>query len=309
MVMEVINLYTKETRKSLPDEMDGCYNIIIYEPSKDELLKLEEKLKIPFDELEDALDEDERPRLEETEDYLKIIFRVPKKVSDDDQGSTTQPIVIFLSEKYIVEIFTGPFDYKKAKLAKQASCPQTPLTIFFDLLNQLVRSFEFRLDILDKRIHDAEDDILKTIKPESIWMVFNISKAAIYLEASLKGNLKVYTRLQRVKIFASGETAETMEDLKIDLEQQVELIGIYRELVENSLDAYASAISNNQNDLIKVLSSISLILIFPTLIASLYGMNVALPLDNYPHAFWIILAISAFFTFLLYLFFKKKSWI
>ncbi len=311
MTVEITDLRANKTLDTLPERSNGPLEIVVTEPRREELRQLGEKLAIPFEELEDALDEDERPRIEEIEGYLKIIFRVPITFEDGEvTEATTTPVFVFLSKDVIIRVLLRKMSFKKLRQSKMNEVQRTPLVAFFEFLQQIIRSFEHRLDILDQKIHDAELNILKTIKPKSIWQVFRLSKDSIYLEASLKGNIRVFNRLKYVKtqqLFTNS--LDQLEDLTIDLDQQVELIMIYRELLENSLDAYASVISNNQNDLIKILTSISLILMVPTLIASFYGMNIALPFASSQYAFWIILAISTFFTVLLYVFFKVIDWV
>ncbi len=120
-----------------------------------------------------------------------------------------------------------------------------------------------------------------------------LSREATYLDAALRGNVRAFYRLQKAPEFQElPDLLDDLEDLSIDLQQQADLLRIYRDLIESSLDAYASVISNNQNDLIKLLASISLIVMVPTLIASLYGMNLDLPFSEGPLAFWAIIVFS-----------------
>jgi magnesium transporter len=104
-------------------------------------------------------------------------------------------------------------------------------------------------------------------------------------------NLKAVSVLRRHS--KDPEWRETLEDLEIDLRQVSEMINIQREILTSTMDAYASAISNNLNVVMKVLASISLVLMIPTLLASLYGMNLDLPLAKDPNAFWVIFGIGA----------------
>ena len=98
-----------------------------------------------------------------------------------------------------------------------------------------------------------------------------------------------------------------MEELEVDLQQQVELGDIYRELIANAMNAYDSMVNHNLNRVIKTLTSISLLVSVPTLVASVYGMNVGLPLENDPLAFVLIMAASLFITLPLLLFLRTKG--
>ncbi|MFX0061370.1 MAG: magnesium transporter CorA family protein [Candidatus Hermodarchaeota archaeon] len=313
MFIEVRDLESGEVTRSLPKTSDGAYWVMMIDPSKEDLVQLGENMDIPYEDLEDALDEDERPRLEiETDIALyKVVFRVPTDLEQEDRETTTKPVVIILYKNHIIQIFSEPITYKKFRpTTKRPTRSQNPLSIFLDFLAILVKSYELSVDILDNKIREAEEEIFQTIRSESILNVFELSKDAIYLGASLRGNVKVYRQLARLKIFREDEGAlEDLDDLSIDLEQQNELMGIYRQLIEGSLDAYASVISNNQNELLKVLTSISFVLMIPTLIASLYGMNVPNFLEQNPLAFVLILIVSAIFIIPLFAFLKYKDWI
>ncbi|MFX1533680.1 MAG: magnesium transporter CorA family protein [Promethearchaeota archaeon] len=312
MFIEVRDLESGEVTRSLPKSSDGAYWIMMIDPSKEDLVQLGKNMDIPYEDLEDALDEDERPRLEiETDIALyKTVFRVPTDLEQEDRETTTNPVVVILYKNHIIQIFSEPITYKKFKPTTKRLRSQTPLTIFLEFLAILVKSYELAVDILDEKIHEAEEEIFQTIHSESILNVFGLSKDAIYLGASLRGNVKVYRQLSRLKMFREDEEAlEDLDDLSIDLEQQNELMGIYRQLIEGSLDAYASVISNNQNELLKVLTSISFVLMIPTLIASLYGMNVPNFLEQNPLAFVLILIVSGILIIPLFAFFKYKDWI
>lgn len=291
--------------------MKEDYAILVVEPTEEELSKLQEITTIPMSELDDALEKTGTARLEYLDElkWYKIVFRLPLS-QDEITENLVLPMVIFLDEKRILEIFPRRYEIKKHKIIKHLLEKGTPFALFIDSLQLLTESNKSQLEYLEEKMQKAEEEIIKTIRPKSILQIFQISKNSIHLDASLKGNLKVYNRLLQMEIFkGKKDVVEKMLETKMILEEQVELMATYRELLENSLDAYASVISNNQNELIKFLTTISLILIFPTLIASLYGMNVNLPLAGTPYSFWIVLAIMVVSTALVFTFFKLRKWI
>ena len=100
---------------------------------------------------------------------------------------------------------------------------------------------------------------------------------------------------------------DRLEELEVDLQQQVELGAIYRELIANAMNAYDSMVNHNLNRVIKTLTSISLLVSVPTLVASVYGMNVGLPLENDPLAFVLIMIASLFITLPLLFFLRRKG--
>ncbi|WP_455463573.1 magnesium transporter CorA family protein [Candidatus Hodarchaeum mangrovi] len=291
--------------------------LICTNPSRDELQTIQRTFKIPFEDLEDALDEDERPRFEYEPEYdppfTKIVLRVPTTRNNGSVVHTTGPAVIFLLTNHLITIQKQILATKRVRKPIGSRRRRTSPTtlVLLDWLESVVKAFELSVDSIDHELSQIEEEIFQSVKTQKVSEVFKISRDATYLDAALRGNLRVFYQLQRVKEFAEQpELLDDLEDLSIDLNQQADLLSIYRDLIESSLDAYASVISNNQNDLIKVLTSISLILMVPTLLASLYGMNVMLPFgasSQDPLAFWFILIFSIILIIPIWYYLRKMN--
>ena len=278
--------------------------VICTAPTKEDIDLIHSSFGIPYEDLEDALDVDERPRLETDigaePTYVKLVVRVP--FPEDQQHEkyvngqrATDPAVVFLSQGHIVTIQSHPIATKRIRKPIGSRRPRSSPTnlVLLDWLESVVKSFELAVDIIDRKLEIVEREIFKSASSSSVGEVFKLSRDGTYLDAALRGNLQAFHQLQRIPDFTrKPDLQDDLQDLSIDLQQQEELLRIYRELIESSLDAYASVISNNQNDLIKVLASISLILMVPTLLASLYGMNIQLPFQNEPTAFWFVILAS-----------------
>ena len=290
-MIEVKNLHTGLT---FNDFVEGILPdiptwVIATAPTKDELRTIQNTYKIPWEDLEDALDEDERPRLEIEADsdpsFIKLVLRVPVVLPEQDltglELPPTRPTVTFLTEHYhLITIQAESFSSKKIRkpIGSRRKRSMPTILVLLDWLESVVKSFELVVDRIDQDLAKVEQVIFQSIRSSSIQDVFHLSRDATYLDAALKANVRAFFQLQKAPAFRElPDLLNDLEDLSIDLQQQAELLRIYRDLIEASLDAFASVISNNQNDLIKVLTSISLILMIPTLIASLYGMNITLP--------------------------------
>ncbi|MFX0051119.1 MAG: magnesium transporter CorA family protein [Candidatus Hermodarchaeota archaeon] len=319
-MIEIKNL---ETGMSYKEFVQGIQpNIPVWvlctNPSREELQTIHTTFNIPWEDLEDSLDEDERPRLEldpETPNSLKLVLRVPAledlmkkdEISDQPQP-VTHPAVVFITGDCLITILSERFSSKRAKkpIGSRRKRKTPTILVLLDWLESVVKSFELTVDKIDRDLALVERVIFQSIKSSSIEKVFRLSRDATYLDAALKGNLRAFYGLKKAPLFADRpELLDDLEDLSIDLQQQAELLRIYRDLIESSLDAYASVISNNQNDLIKVLTSISLILMVPTLLASLYGMNLTLPFAEESWAFVFILLVSALLIIPIWVFLRK----
>ncbi|MHA2055156.1 MAG: magnesium transporter CorA family protein, partial [Candidatus Hodarchaeales archaeon] len=231
----------------------------------------------------------------------KIVLRVPSGDSFEDIDTvgqvrqTTHPTTIFLTGEHLITIQHQKFGSKRIRkpVGSRRKRSRPTILVLLDWLENIVKSFELAVDIVDQELSKLEKKIFKSVQSKSIEQVFKLSREATYLDAALRGNVKAFYRLQKAPEFQElPELLDDLEDLSIDLQQQADLLRIYRDLIESSLDAYASVISNNQNDLIKVLASISLIVMVPTLMASLYGMNLDLPFSQGPYAFYFVVLIS-----------------
>jgi magnesium transporter len=131
----------------------------------------------------------------------------------------------------------------------------------------------------------------------------------VFFVTSLKSNELLLHKLERSKYVINQEIDEDlMEDVITEYKQAIEISKIYSDIQAGMMDTFASVISNNVNFVMKQLTSVTIILMIPTLIASLYGMNVPNFLEGNPNAFWIILAMTSFITFIGVLFFRKRNW-
>lgn len=291
--------------------------LICSNPNKDELRTIQQTFHIPWEDLEDSLDEDERPRLElEPEHdppFIKLVLRVPalEDISEREEAAlkpATHPAVVFLTDNHLITVQFAKLKTKRIRkpIGSRRKRPTPTILVLLDYLESVVKSFELKVDMIDQDLAKVERVIFHSIRSSSIEEVFRLSRDATYLDAALRGNLRAFRGLKKAQQLAEHpELLDDLEDLSIDLQQQADLLRIYRDLIESSLDAFASVISNNQNDLLKVLASISLILMVPTLLASLYGMNLALPLAGDPNAFWFILIFSAILIFPIWIFLRK----
>ena len=131
-------------------------------------------------------------------------------------------------------------------------------------------------------------------------------KQKLYL--LFKANEIVMEKTARGKILKSyEEDDEILEDAIVENRQAIEMSKIYSEVLNGTMDAYASIISNNLNVVMKFLASITIVLSLPTLIASIWGMNVPLPFATNPYGFGIVCGISVLISILAFIWLKKKD--
>jgi magnesium transporter len=147
-------------------------------------------------------------------------------------------------------------------------------------------------------------------KNKQLIKLLNIEKSLVYFTTSLKTNGLMLERLRRLSIFQTNEDIEDLfEDIVIENRQANEMANVYSDILSGMMDAFASVISNNLNIVMKVLTSITIILMIPNIVTGFYGMNVKLPMQDHPLAFLIVILSATVLSVALVLYFIKKKWL
>ena len=277
------------------------------ENEKDYLLN---EIQIPEAFYNDIEDIDERPRIEIENGWYLFILRIPIKSDDEKLPFNTAPLgIIFKNDIFISLSFYKTeiiFDFILYSQRKKITIQN-----HFDLVLKLLLSssvwFLKYLKQINQRIKLAENNLEKSIKNEDLQTLLQIEKCLVFFITSLKGNDILFHRVRNIKSEKENYDPELIEDVEIELRQAQETTNIYSDILSGMMDAYASVISNNLNIIMKRLTSISIILMIPTVIVSLYGMNVPNALENNHYGFWIVLFISFLFSAIGVLMFKKKN--
>jgi magnesium transporter len=268
------------------------------------LAVLSQKFEVDLEDLQDLQDLDERPRLQIEDKFAMIVLRVPVDLDRENREISTNPIGIFTNGRDVIILQNDEIPMRKRRLKGVLRRTATATGAIYNTWEIVIHSFETTLDIIEAMIKDVEDRILSEIYPSQLDRFFQLSRDAVFMEAALKSNMKVLRRLQRnVRFGRMILDEDRLEELEVDLQQQLELSAIYRELIDNAMNAYDSIVGHNLSRVMKTLTSISLLVSVPTLIASLMGMNVGLPFASEPEAFLIVLLASLLITtpFLVYL--------
>ncbi|MDH4213444.1 MAG: magnesium transporter CorA family protein [Candidatus Thorarchaeota archaeon] len=273
-----------------------------------DLAKLSQRFTIDLEDLQDIQDLDERPRLQIEDKYTMIVLRVPVNLRIKERQNSTIPIAIFTNGRDLIIIQNDEVPLRKPKLRQKIYLSTTAADIIYKWWEIVIHSYETTLDIVEATINETEDIIMSEIYPSQLEWFFQLSRDAIFIEAALKANMKVLLKLERTHVLGRMILdVDRLEELEVDLQQQVELSAIYRELIENAMNAYDSMVSHNLNIVIKTLTSISLLVSVPTLIASIWGMNVGLPFEDELLAFPIVMGLSFAISLPLLLILRKKN--
>jgi magnesium transporter len=274
---------------------DGCW-VNLVAPGADEVAQLHEEYGIPHDFITSALDLDERARTERENGELLIVLRIPYfQGKDADVPYITIPLGIILTDQYIItvcklenEIITE-FTNGRAKDATTSKRLRFVLRILLSTANKYLNY----LREITKAVDILEDQLQQSTRNKEVLELLKYQKSLTYFTTALKSNELMMERLQRSQLLRTyPEDEDLLEDVLTENQQAIEMTNITSNILSSMMDAFASIISNNLNTVMKFLASITIVLSLPTLVASLFGMNVHLPLELHPNAFLYIIMIS-----------------
>jgi magnesium transporter len=290
--------------------IENCW-VNIENPSNEEKQYILNELNVPEAFYNDIEDVDERPRIEVENGWTFIILRVPYKNNDLRNPYTTIPIGVVFKDSVFVTIsfFTTDLiaDFITFSKRKNIHINDNPEFVFRLLLSSSVWFLKY-LKQINIEIKKAEITLEKSIRNEDLQTLFSIEKSLVYFKTSLQSNDILLHRLKRQKNIAEALNYELIEDVEIELRQAIETTNIFSDILTGMMDAYASVISNNLNIVMKRLTSISIVLMIPTLIASMYGMNVPNSLQDNPNGFAIVVLLSMIVATLGVILFMMKKW-
>jgi magnesium transporter len=270
--------------------------INVVNPSVADIARLASLFEIETDFLKAALDEEERPRIEVEDGSTLIIVDLPAIARDGALDVyTTVPLGIVLTHGSVVTVClradTILQDFLHGRVRGFFTDQRTRFVL--QILHRSATRYLQYLRSIDKASHRIEQELTSSMKNKELIQLLKLEKSLVYFETSLKSNELVLEKLMRVENVRSfPEDRELLEDVIIENKQALEMANIYSNILSGTMDAFASLISNNLNIVMKVLTSVTIVLAIPTMVSSFFGMNVALPLQG-PLAFLGVVSIAA----------------
>lgn len=166
---------------------------------------------------------------------------------------------------------------------------------------EFLKEINQRRNILEQKLYAANQN-------EQLLQLMRIQKSLVYFVTALRSNEMLLMKIERTNFLGlNDQETEFLNDLIVDNSQALEMANIYTNILSSSLDAFASIIANNQNEVLKRLSVITIVLTLPVLVSSIYGMNVPIPYARSPYAFYIPVFLSLLISLVIGWFFLKKK--
>lgn len=315
--MELLKIYNTDIETNEFSEIKefkkGAW-INLVNPSESEIKKVCENIGIQEDFIRDALDYEEKARIDKEEDDNTTLFVVDVPITEKIEGAetyTTMPLgmivvrddfflTVSLKRNKVIESF------EKRKIKNFQTYKKT--RFIFQILYLNASYYLTYLKQINKETEIAEYILKNSMKNKELLKLLSLEKGLVYFTTSLKSNELVMEKTLRGKIVKLYEEDEDMlEDAITENRQAIEMAQIYSNILTGTMDAYASIISNNLNGVMKFLTSITIILAVPTMISSFWGMNVALPFEKSPIGFVVMVVIAIIMTLAVTWWLKKKD--
>jgi magnesium transporter len=312
----MIQFFKNLNRQTLEIEQAETANWINVSPpfQPKEIDDLSQRLAIPHDFLTDTLDIEERARYELEDGVKLLILKTPvenKSLNESDAYYITIPIAIIITERSQV-VTVNSFENVAIRrflttFAKRH--PERPNMMVLKIFEKVVMDFMEVLKTINHRRNLFEQKLYDSNRNEELLALMRTQKSLVYLLTALRSNELLLMKMERTNFLNCDEDeAEVLSDLIVEFSQAKEMADNYTNILSSTLDAYASIINNNMNLVMKRLTSITIMISLPTLVASFFGMNVKVPFEGEIHGFWFALAISALFAAVMAFFFNKKKW-
>lgn len=268
-------------------------------PTVEDLKKINALTNISLDFLNCALDDEESARVDKDDGDSLIVLDTPLMLDEEKVNYTTVPFIIAYNKDYYVTICKHDVAlisevFRKVKLVE----PHKHVRLTLYLIYRLATLFITYLKKINAHTEALEIKLRTSVKNKEVLELMDKNKALVYFSTALNADKGVLSKLLRSQTYKRFEDDfDLMEDAEVEMDQAIEMCSIYRNILSGMMDAFASVINNNMNTIMKTLSVITIVISLPTLIASIYGMNLEyLPLDDNKYGFWIILCICAVFA-------------
>src|SRR5512137_2131233 len=296
----------------ISEPVDGSW-IHLVNPDLDELEQVQRAYHIPAEFLTYPLDQDEMARSEKDEGVTLVILRVPRYQGEtSDVPFTTVPLGIILSERIVITVCSFESDLIRGltngRVRNLSTSKRNRFLLHIFLV--AVQQYLTHLRAINKTVDVLEDKLQLSLRNREVLELLKYQKSLTYFTTALKANELMMARLQKSQLFRMyPDDEELLEDALTEIGQAIEMTNISSGILSAMMDAFASIISNNLNVVMKFLASVTIILALPSLVASIYGMNVDLPLDAHPLAFWYVMGMAVIVSVGVVIVFIRKDWL
>ncbi|MFB3892106.1 MAG: magnesium transporter CorA family protein [Phycisphaerae bacterium] len=290
------------------DTANGQVHVYI-SPDESERKRLIDDLKLDEHTLNSSLDPDELSRLEFEPEHVALIFKRPKNYSSEDNFvfKVASTGLFFFKDRLIIVLAEDAPLFEGRQFAKVTSLQDVMLRLIY----RSIFHFEEHLKVINMISSQLEHEVNTAMENKHLLNLFTLEKSLVYYLNAISSNAVLIEKLKNsaAKIGFTPENIEFLDDIIIENNQCHEQAQVYSNVLSSLMDARASIVSNNLNRLMKTLTLITITIMLPTLVVSLFSMNVLMPFDkDHPASFWGIATLAAASVLVAVMIFRYKKW-
>lgn len=250
------------------------------------------------------------PRLSDYGDYLYLVFHGVKA----QRPIATEEVDVFLSARYIVTYHAAPVaaiaEAWKRCLEVGTFMERGPDRVLAEILDDMADEYLVAMEAFDEGIDDIEDRLFKHASRPALREIFSMKKDILHLRRVVGPQREVLNRLARGEFrVVSKAEAVLFRDVFDRVYRVSEMLESFRDVLSSAMEVYLTVVSNRTNEIVKVLTVFSIILMSVSFLAGVYGMNIELPWQRSPHAIWVVGGLMALVSAALLLMFRKRRWL
>lgn len=290
--------------------------LLLIDPNVDEINQMTRHFQLPAKFFTDALDQDERPRLERDEHGYLIVLNLPiknpKAGEKHEPPYITQPLGIIHTDSNLILVSRQHHPLIEQLINGECGDFQTEMKTRITLLlfKAVAKAYDDHLGYINDAAATLQQKLRASYQNKELFSLIELSKSLVFFSTSLSALAILYRQMMQGRTFKIQESDRKLLDtILVDIEQSAEVAEMRRESLSNLMDAYAAIVHNNLNTVLKALTAIAIVMIIPTMIGSIFSMNVALPNEDDPTTTIIVATIMAGLSLLLILFFYFKRYL
>lgn len=271
------------------------------DPTDAEVERLAAISEIPASEFRSALDPEERSHVEWEEDFIYVVINTPM-LRKDDNNYDTLPLGIFVTPRFFITVTLEETDVISVFLENRFNTFRTykKTRFLFQIMSRTATLFLRALQEINHRTETIETQVRESMKNKEFFQLLELQKSLTYFTSALKANGIVMEKLLRLRnsiqqrpiLKMYEEDEDLLEDVIVENNQAIETVSMYSNILISMMDAFASIISNNLNRVMKFMAAMTILLSMPTVVFSLWGINVPVPWQGAPYGFAAVFGVS-----------------
>lgn len=307
-MIEIFKTDESQQLKRIERIEEGAW-ICVTQPTVEEMEALRDELDLEPEFIRAALDEEERAHTERENGQTLIIVDTP--VWDEEARMySTVPLVILVTDTVFLTVTLRDLPLLKEFTRESVKGFHTQFRTRFVLQILYKNAVRFLqcLRTIDKLSNQVERELHVSMKNKELIEMLTLEKSLVFFSTSLRSNEMVLEKLLKYHyVTRYPNDQDLLEDVIIENKQAIEMCNIYSSILSGTMDAFASVISNNLNIVMKVLTSLTIVMAIPNIVFGFFGMNVRLPLMQHPFGVGYILILTLALCVLAYYYLKRKD--